>query len=157
MKMIDTFMNFVKLVDSNESGFTHKLKVNAAYFSIMSELKKKKFFTAEDLYNYAWIVNYGAIKFEYDIEAESGIRIYLTKQGLRLIYSGSDERVEIHIDLHIGNNKFEMVSHHSDGIYNHSELEKLTNDSMEFEILKIIFKYYLDIILRDLIKEKKVV
>lgn len=148
MKMIDRFIDLVNLVSSNRKNpsLITMWKIQHRKYEILSELKKKTEFSAQDIYNYTWVANYsrGYLKFVSFPDgfticiASKYVRIEFDKKGVfpkfNISINGNDKPNDIEV-VYIKENNSYFLS------YDKIDTSKETIDSTLFNILKELFMY----------------
>lgn len=146
MKMIDRFVDLVSLVSSDKKNpsLITKWKIQHRKYEILSELKKKTNFKAQDIYNYTWVANYTG-KYFKPITFPYGFTVRLIG---RFVYIDFDQKgvfpkFIIMID-ECGNNRNDIETTYIEkNISYHITCEKIdhTEDGTLFNILKEFFVY----------------
>ena len=148
MKMIDRFMDLVSLASSDKKNpsLITKWKIQHRKYEILSELKKKTKFSAQDIYNYTWVANYTG-RYISTVSFPDGFSIYLVSRFLRIEFDqkGVFPKFIIVIDGNGNRPNAIEVTYIEDNISYHltyEEIKKIEHiNNPLFDIMKEFFVY----------------
>ncbi len=161
MKMIDRFIDLANLVNSNrvKPSLITKWKIQHRKYEILSELKKKTEFSAQDIYNYTWVANYSSAKYFKSISYPDGFTIYIINRFLRIKFDKKDTYPKFKITINgDGNNPDSIeIIYCRDALYHYYlSYDKIdTSEKIDrslFNILKELFMYTTSAVIDKLIK-----
>lgn len=149
MKMIDRFVDLISLVSSNKKNpsLITKWKIQHRKYEILSELKKKTEFTAQDIYSYTWVANYSGRYFKI-VSLPDGFSIHIVSKFVRIEFNQKDVFPKFTISINGNGNKpndIEIVYRKDSHYHYFLSYDKIdTSEEMNrtlFNILKELFVY----------------
>ena len=160
MKMIDRFIDLTNLVSSDKKkpSLITKWKIQHRKYEILSELKKKTEFSAQDIYNYAWVSNCSSAKYFKSINYPDGFTIHIVNRFLCIEFDKKGTYPKFKITINGDGNKpndIEIV-YIKENISYFLTYDKIDSskeiDITLFNILKELFMYTTSAIIDKVIK-----
>lgn len=164
MNMIDRFLSLVNEVEENKKNpsLTRKWKIKHRKYEILTEIKNNYCFTVEELFHYAWILEYGKNKSNFKIPFNEFLSVCVGRFFV-MKYDTEALKFEIRTNPEIRED-FDMLDIHievlKDGfkyfkpkyVSNFLTRMVITEDDQIFEILKELLKTSLESLIDTIIK-----